>query len=203
MAFWKRRNKGDDPEPTVSQESAGLLDRLRDSGVELVQVVGPHDTDAGDGHWVGAVLRLGVEHDSFPPVEHALSLGLLSPGSKNQLVPFDPAGVSDEKRADAMACTQFALEESEKRPDGAMSALLAPEPDFTEDNSVEALRRKFVRVYEAARDADLRGEHDVVLQKAQAAVSLLREADLYGERQPLVETALLARIQTIHSRNAE
>lgn len=61
-------------------------------------------------------------------------------------------------------------------------------------------RYKFERIYDAAREADGEGDTESSLVNCRAALELLHEEDLYGDRQASVEIILRRRIHTIEQR---
>lgn len=61
-------------------------------------------------------------------------------------------------------------------------------------------RYKFERIYDAARDADREGDTPASLVNCRAALDLLHEDVLYGDRQASVEIILRRRIHTIEQR---
>lgn len=180
----------------MDESLASLVARLQATGAELVRVTGPRDRDCACLDWIGAVISLTGQVKGLPTLKQAVKDGLFHRGCRCTLIAFSPAKISPSLAEEAQACTVHAIRAMNARAKGQEPPPLAVRRYIHEINSrgadpADAARRKFERVYNAARKAQAAGDEATFRLKCRAALDILRTTSIYGARQQ----NLIARIE--------
>jgi len=157
MRFWKRKRPSDTPSESDSRWPH-ILGRFRQTGSDLMVVVGPEDGASVCTDWVGAVVSVSGKHPDFPALVDAVSDGLFHPGCRHILRPYDPA----EDEAEGLFCTRLAAAAMHRRREHRAAG---KNPDEAE---VNARGLEFKRLYDHARALEQAGDAQRALFYCQA-----------------------------------
>jgi hypothetical protein len=161
-----------------------LLRQLNETPGDLRVVTGPEDGASVCSDWVGAVVSVTGRSDCFPALVEAVEDGLLHPGCRHTLVPFNP----QNGEAEALFCTKWAVASMLRRRDEGHA------PGNGDD---AAGRARFIQSYEDAQRAERSGRVEDALQHCQTALRMLGAHDLFGAEQAEIARVLKGRIQSI------
>lgn len=186
VLFWKKSTSIAIESPTSSEEP--FLDRMRQSGHELMTVVGPEDGACVCGDWVGAVVSVSGEDADWPSLEDALIDGVFHPECRHGLLPY-----TGENHVEAEFCTQLATVAMQSRQQQASKGEESP----ATLHPITTRQLEFTRLYNLAQQADQSGAVETAYAKCQAALAMLKEEDIFGDEQAHVELVLAARMRAI------
>lgn len=176
--FLKRKTDSDDTE-SPAEHALAAIDSVQGA---LFQVTGPEDGACVCNDWVGAVLSVDGADPAHPSLADAVSDGLFHRGCRHTLWRYDEQASGDP--AQARFRTELVQDLLQRRID-------AGEPGAEE---------RFTRLYDWARRVDRAGGSAVAVVLCEAALQLLREAEVFGPSQEELERLLTARIMTIRAR---
>ncbi len=183
--FWKKPTT-DDNSPSATE--ASFLERMRQSGSELMTVIGPEDGACVCGDWVGAVVSVSGNSGHWPSLEDALSDGVFHADCRHGLLPY-----TGENHVEAEFCAQLAVAAMQSR----QQQVAQGEAPAATVSPTTARQLEFAKLYNLAQQADHSNAIETAYAKCKAALSMLEAEDIFGEEQAQVEQVLAARIRSI------
>jgi hypothetical protein len=185
VLFWKKSHSDSIETPVAGKQS--FLERMRNSGEELMTVVGPEDGSCNCGDWVGAVVSISGNSKEWPALESAIDDGVFHENCRHGLLPY-----TGENKVEAEFCSQLAVKAMESRKTTGTPAPATLSPSI-------ARQLEFAKLYNLVQQADSSGAIETTYAKCKAAMKMLEDEDIFGDEQAQVEQVLEARIRAIEA----
>lgn len=186
-----------------------LFEKLWETRTKLVLVIGPEDPYCSCGDWVGTLLSVSEKIAGIPSLTQALNDGLLHPGCRHHVIPFDASRISQERLHAIMERSRRALDIMGKRCmfTRSFQPLKVQASSCDKGNRAETvnhmgkslLQTKFERVYESARKALAAQDIATARLKCRAALDLLNEGVIFPRNQETIVHILQTHLKRLES----